>query len=172
MGGSAYAYSSNSSKDESKEYKEYDNFWQSSFIDENGIYFPSVEHYYQYNKCVKESDRKSILEASIEDVYSLGQNVELREDWEEVKLDVMYKGNYMKFTQNEILKNMLKNTKGFIYVPSVLFGCLFWGSGINLEGKNWNGKILMAVRDSLNNESIEDFLFEKKYECFMAKMKN
>jgi ribA/ribD-fused uncharacterized protein len=164
MGGSAYDINNN-------EYKEYDNFWLTSFVDEDGNKFPSVEHYYQYHKCVNENDKKRVLNASIEYVYAVGQNVELRNDWEEIKLDIMFQGNYMKFVQNDELRDMLKNTREYIHVPSVLFGCLFWGSGIRLEGKNWNGKILMAIRDLLNNIPIEDFLIEKKYESFMAKMK-
>lgn len=164
MGGSAYI--------SGVEYKEYDNFFVSPFR-ENGVVFQSTEHYYQYHKCVNDYDRNNVLTASIEDVYSVGQTVEITDNWEERKLDVMFQGNYLKFTQNENLRDSLCNTSesDMIDVPSNAFGSLFWGSGINGEGKNWNGKILMAVRDLLWGKSIDDFLFEKKYESFCLKMK-
>lgn len=112
-----------------------------------------------------------IRNASIEDVYSIGQSVDLVHDWEEKKLDVMFNGNWLKITQNESLKEKLVKSVGEIYVPCDAFGSLFWGSGIKGEGKNWNGKILMAIRDRLNGIPIDDFLFEKQYESFCLKMK-
>lgn len=161
MGGSAFI--------ENVEYKEYDNFFYCLFREDH-ITFQSTEHYYQYHKCVNNEDRSRVLSASIEDVYSIGQQVEIKEDWEEKKLDVMFRGNYLKFSQNDDLRESLCETVGEIYVPSNCFGSLFWGSGINGEGKNWNGKILMAVRDLLLKKPIDDFLFEKKYESFCLKM--
>lgn len=162
MGGSAYI--------DDQEYQEYDNFWVAPFV-EDGVTFLSSEHYYQYHKCVNDHDKSMIHNASVEDVYSIGQTVELVHDWEEKKLDVMFNGNWLKITQNESLKQKLVTSVGEIYVPCNAFGSLFWGSGINREGKNWNGKILMAIRDRLNGIPIDDFLFEKQYESFCLKMK-
>lgn len=161
MGGSAFV--------DGKEYKEFDNFHYSKFTDENGVTFISSEHYYQYSKCVNDEDREKVLKSSIENVYSVGQRVDLREDWEKTKLMKMYEGNRMKYFQNEYLGNQLKDTKGEIVVPSIMFGCLFWGSGVEgvCEGENWNGKILMAIRDELNGKGNEDFILEIRYRNFM-----
>ena len=161
MGGSAFI--------EGKEYEEFDNFYKCKFIDTNGNTFISSEHYYQYSKCVNDKDRERVLKSSIENVYSVGQNVVLKEDWDKIKLSKMYEGNRMKIFQNQYLANKLKETKGEIIVPSIIFGCLFWGSGVEgiYEGENWNGKILMAIRDELNGKNMDDFILEMRYRNFL-----
>jgi len=161
MGGSAFI--------EGKEYKEFDNFYECKFRDSNENIFISSEHYYQYSKCVNDFDRARVLKSSIENVYSVGQSVVLREDWEKIKLYKMYEANRMKYFQNQDLGNQLKGTIGEIIVPSIMFGCLFWGAGIAgiYDGENWNGKILMAIRDELNGKDVEDFILEMRYRNFL-----
>jgi hypothetical protein len=69
--------------------------------------------------------------------WSLGNTREykLREDWEEVKVDTMYKGNLEKFTQDNNLKNALISTTGEITAG----GFPFWAE--------YNGYILMRIRE-------------------------
>lgn len=141
-------------------YYQFDNFYQVTFIDNHGIEHKSAEHYYQYCKCIKDSDKLVILNSSIEDVYSLGQKVEICDLWDSIKLFKMYEGNRFKYLQNSSLGEMLKNTSGKIIVPS---GDLFWSYGSDYhQGENWNGLILEAIRDELNGHSVDDFRLEMK----------
>ena len=151
------------------EYPEFDNFYECN-ITKYDITFHSTEQYYQYHKCALESDKNLILTSSIEYVFGVGQSVQLVQDWESIKLPIMYQANKLKFSQHKNLLDLLLSTTGDITVPSCVFGSLFWGSGIENEGENWNGKILMAIRDEARGLDIEDFLIEMKYRCFLFKM--
>ena len=78
------------------------------------------------------------------------QNAEfgLREDWEEVKDNVMRKAVYAKFSQNIELKNILLDTDSE-YIVENTSNDYYWGCGINGSGKNMLGIILMEIRDKL-----------------------
>lgn len=75
-------------------------------------------------------------------------NLPLREDWEEVKDDVMRKAVYAKFSQNIELKNILLDTDSE-YIVENTSNDYYWGCGTNGSGKNMLGIILMEIRDKL-----------------------
>lgn len=73
-------------------------------------------------------------------------HIPLRADWEEVKVDMMYRANLAKFAVPE-LKALLLATKGEITQPHGKAGAQthsFWCE--------WNPKILMRVREELRDE--------------------
>lgn len=76
------------------------------------------------------------------------RNLPLREDWEEVKDDVMRKAVYAKFYQNIELKNILLDTDSE-YIVENTSNDYYWGCGTNGSGKNMLGIILMEIRDKL-----------------------
>ena len=76
------------------------------------------------------------------------RNLPLREDWEEVKDNVMRKAVYAKFSQNIELKNILLDTDSE-YIVENTSNDYYWGCGINGSGKNMLGIILMEIRDKL-----------------------
>ena len=76
------------------------------------------------------------------------RNLPLREDWEEVKDDVMRKAVYAKFSQNIELKNILLDTDSE-YIVENTSNDYYWGCGTNGSGKNMLGIILMEIRDKL-----------------------
>lgn len=76
------------------------------------------------------------------------RNLPLREDWEEVKDDVMRKAVYAKFSQNIELKNKLLDTDSE-YIVENTSNDYYWGCGTNGSGKNMLGIILMEIRDKL-----------------------
>jgi ribA/ribD-fused uncharacterized protein len=76
------------------------------------------------------------------------RNLPLREDWEEVKDDVMRKAVYAKFFQNIELKNILLDTDSE-YIVENTSNDYYWGCGTNGSGKNMLGIILMEIRDKL-----------------------
>lgn len=76
------------------------------------------------------------------------RNLPLREDWEEVKDDIMRKAVYAKFSQNIELKNILLNTDPE-YIVENTSDDYYWGCGTNGSGKNMLGIILMEIREKL-----------------------
>lgn len=58
----------------------------------------------------------------------------LREDWEQVKDDIMRKAVYAKFFQNSELKNILLKT-GLEYIVENTSKDYYWGCGANGSGK-------------------------------------
>ena len=76
------------------------------------------------------------------------RNLPLREDWEEVKDDVMRKAVYAKFSQNIELKNILLDADSE-YIVENTSNDYYWGCGTNGSGKNMLGIILMEIRDKL-----------------------
>ena len=111
---------------------------------------------------------------SFDTIYAAGQAVQLRADWEEVKLIAMYRGCWLKYQQNRALKQALLATEGPIwFFPSAGFwGALYSGDGARDggtglrcpggEGENWNGRIHEALRAKFSgNEEIHDTIYSE-----------
>lgn len=75
----------------------------------------------------------------------LGRRVNLRPDWEKVKVRIMEKVVRMKFEQHPELLERLKAIPGEI-VEDNTWNDTFWGR-CNGRGRNELGKILMKIRD-------------------------
>ena len=122
------------------------------FTDDEGLYWPTSEHYFQAKKfnspILQEKIRKinSPMVAAIE-----GRNREnpLREDWEYVKDDIMRYAVYQKFKQNTMLKELLLSTDNLPIIEHNNNDS-YWGDGGDGMGKNQLGHILMEVRNKLN----------------------
>ena len=78
----------------------------------------------------------------------LGKKVALREDWEDIKLDVMASVIKLKFTQNNDLKNKLIDTADVELVEYNTWHDTYWGVCNNV-GSNNLGEILMQFRSVL-----------------------
>merc|ERR1712054_226014 len=89
---------------------ELDNFHQCQ-LQMDGKIWPSSERYFQACKFPEESQHRESIRnaASGMEAWKLGQmrREEMREDWEEVKVEVMYRANLAKFQQNPHLKRVL-----------------------------------------------------------------
>ena len=76
----------------------------------------STEQYYQ---AMKSDDiyyrTKMKKETDGLECWEMGQKVRIRDDWDEIKVDLMYKANYAKFKQNIKLRDVLISTKGEIF---------------------------------------------------------
>ena len=75
----------------------------------------------------------------------------IRDDWEDVKIDVMRKCLKAKFTQHAKLKNLLLSTGDAVIIEDSPRDD-FWGIGKYGTGKNWLGKLLMETRDMLKKQ--------------------
>ena len=76
----------------------------------------------------------------------------MRSDWDKVKLQAMEMILYLKFSQNEDLKEKLKNLQGHIEERNC-WGDTFWGT-VEGIGQNHLGKLLMKVRNDILEERV------------------
>jgi ribA/ribD-fused uncharacterized protein len=82
---------------------------------------------------------------TLNDVIEKYQDLAIRADWDDVRNDVMYLALTAKFTQNENLKKLLKDT-GDAEIIEASPRDDYWGWGKNKDGQNMLGKLLMKCR--------------------------
>lgn len=132
------------------------NFY-ASVVQEDGITYPTIEHYFQAQKTLNPFERKEIAAAATPgQAKRAGRNVTLREDWEEVKDSVMLQGLRLKFDIEE-LANMLIATGDAALIEGNWWCDNTWGSCAcpkceNIVGENRLGKLLMQVREEIKNK--------------------
>ena len=120
----------------------------------DGIEYSSVEHAYQAAKTLNSDLRITIKYISNPGkVKSAGRSLKLRDDWEQVKLDVMLDLIRQKF-KDPILRIKLLDTKDQEliegnYWHDNFYGDCFCDNCKDIAGKNNLGKILMMVRDEI-----------------------
>lgn len=126
------------------------NFYESSIEDEN-ITYPTVEHYFQAQKTLNREEKLKIAKATKPaKAKKIGRQVNLRKDWEDIKLQVMEKALRLKF-QNPDLRKKLITTGDEELVEGNPWGDRYWGV-CNGSGKNKLGKLLMKIRKELQDE--------------------
>lgn len=107
----------------------------------------TVEHLYQAAKTISPWDRNVILGARTPgQAKRLGRQIEIVEDWEERKLDVMLDLLRLKF-KDPVLRKLLLGTGNEKLQEGNYWNDEFWGVNLkNGKGKNHLGKLLMKVR--------------------------
>lgn len=129
------------------EYGFLSNFY-SSPIQYEGIVYPTVEHMFQALKALDIETRKKIANAATPgQAKRLGRSVALREDWEEVKVDVMRTALQLKFS-DPTLRAKLIATGDAELIEGNTWNDRFWGV-CRGTGKNMLGHLLMELRFSL-----------------------
>lgn len=78
----------------------------------------------------------------------LGRSCPLRDDWNEVRLDVMRDALRMKFTQHSELRDLLLSTHNKPLVEHT-HNDHVWADGGDGSGQNLLGQLLMEVREEL-----------------------
>ena len=129
------------------EYRFLSNFYPSPIIIGN-VTVLTVEHGYQGMKTKNMELRHEIFMAKTPgEAKKLGQLVELRDDWEDIKIPVM---RYMLNKKFEIphLKESLLATGNAELIEGNTWGDVFWGV-CNGKGKIMLGRLLMAIREEL-----------------------
>lgn len=135
------------------EYHFLSNFYNVEFVWDN-IVWKNSEAAYQAAKSIDRKVRLSFSKLSNPAVAKkAGKNIALREDWEEVKYQIMKEIVYCKFSQNRDLKEKLIATGDAILQEGNTWGDTIWGicPPRSENGKNWLGKILMEVRREFTN---------------------
>ena len=115
-------------------------------IEWKGEVYKSSETIYQMEKCEKEEDKKAFRMLNGYEAKRLGRRVNMRSDWNDIKVDVMRDILSCKFDSN--LYNKLLEVEEDI-VEDNHWGDRFWGV-CNGTGENMLGKLLMELRDERN----------------------
>jgi ribA/ribD-fused uncharacterized protein len=140
----------------SGEYRFLSNFWLAPVTYE-GITYPSSEHAYQAAKSLNPTIREVFfMLSSPSKAKKMGQQIIIRPDWEDVKINVMRDIVTAKFEQNEYLMRLLMETRGFHLIEGNTWGDRFWGECPVGNGRNELGKILMAIRDDITRISEDE----------------
>lgn len=115
----------------------------------NDEVYPSAEHAFQ---AMKSLDRDVRITMSVcptaKDAKRYGRKINLRSDWEDVKVDIMYDILKAKFS-NPILAQKLLDTRDEELIEGNTWGDTFWGV-CKGEGKNNLGRLLMKVRSEIS----------------------
>lgn len=120
----------------------------------DGITYPTNEHFFQAMKTLDQEERKKIAAADTPGkAKRMGRSVELRPDWEKIKVEVMRLGLILKF-QNPDLKEKLLATGDEELIEGNWWCDQFWGScncskHIRTPGRNVLGMLLMELRKEL-----------------------
>tara|TARA_R110002110_G_scaffold415797_1_gene656211 strand:+ start:33556 stop:34116 length:561 start_codon:yes stop_codon:yes gene_type:complete len=136
--------------------------WYPCGFTQDNILYPTTEHYLMAKKALLFNDKdafKLILQSSNPGaVKKIGRAVIGFEQtlWDKNKFDIAVSGNYLKFFQNDDLKNYLINTRNKVLVEASPVDRI-WGVGLaqddpkindpeNWQGDNLLGFALMQVR--------------------------
>ena len=128
--------------------------WLSNFyscsVHFEGLTFGNTEAAFQASKTLDMEERESFFGLSGGQAKRLGRKVELRSDWEAVKIEVMREVLRCKFSQNPELKAKLIATGDAELIEGNNWNDRFWVVCRGV-GQNYLGKLLMEVRAELVN---------------------
>jgi len=118
-------------------FEELDNFYLCEFFFD-GLKYTSSEACYQAQKFIEPEYKRLISkETNLHEMWKMGQDTKhiTFSNWEDQKVEYMYKACYAKFSQNVLLKELLITFSG----EKIIFtqGSLFWREN--------NAKILQRI---------------------------
>ena len=122
-----------------------DHRWLSNYhihdFEYEGRTFSSVEAFFQASKTTHLGDVMRISKMGPADAKRAGQKVDLREDWEDIKLSIMALGLELKFPGGDDLSQALLDTGDEELVEHNWWHDKFWGKHFG-EGENHLGNYL------------------------------
>ena len=121
-------------------------------VEFEGMVYPSVEHAFQAAKNPDPEYRGRIAACTSPVIAKrMGKKTQLRPDWEEVKEGIMLELLRSKFS-DPVLREKLLATGDAELIEGNNHWDRYWGV-FRGEGLNKLGKLLMRVREELNNEN-------------------
>lgn len=133
-------------------YGEFSNFHRKVYKI-NGIKYKSSEHYYQSKK-FEGTEWEEYIRNQRTPKFAASEgrreDLPLREDWPDIKNEIMITALYYKF-KDEVLKNLLLSTEEEELIEDSPVD-YYWGCGANGSGKNILGKQLMSLRTVIRKE--------------------
>lgn len=129
------------------------NFYESPIMYE-GIEFPTVEHAFQAAKTTDIGQRQAIAALDTPGkAKRAGRKVNLRNNWESIKIGIMTDLVATKFETHEDLLDKLAATGSQELVEGNNWNDTFWGV-CRGKGRNELGKILMRVRSCIEEDEV------------------
>lgn len=127
-----------------------------------GIFWKTVEHFYQAEKFMNQDDYMAVLMApSPLEAAKIGRDKSrvIRKDWEQTKVDIMKEACLAKVKQHASIRELLLST-GDLEIVEHTSEDSFWGDGGDGKGNNMLGKIYMEIRTNfrLSENIIGDML--------------
>ncbi len=111
----------------------------------DGRRWPTVEHYFQAAKAVDPAEAERVANAeSPAKAKQLGRQVRLRQEWDQLREEVMLRALRAKFAQHDESRAMLLATKRRPLHEDAPWD-RYWGGA----GKDRLGVLLMQVRDEI-----------------------
>jgi ribA/ribD-fused uncharacterized protein len=130
------------------------NFYSSN-VSWEGKSYPTLEHAFQAAKTFDVTKRTRISQApSPSAAKRIGRSLPFRNDWEEVKDDVMYflLRNKFDLAGRPKLAYKLAQTAPRVLMEGNGWGDTYWGvEEKSLQGKNRLGELLMVVRKEISS---------------------
>jgi len=113
----------------------------------DGVIYPSSENAYMAAKTLDLKLRKRFEIIAPNKAKKLGQEIEVRDDWENIKLEIMDRILTDKFYRNLEEREKLLSTENKYLEETNWWGDRFWGV-CKGTGANNLGLILMKIRDN------------------------
>ena len=126
-------------------YEFLNNFYEVPFT-YKGLTYHNSEAAYQAQKCINDGDKIKFTGVQGKTAKFIGQKLAVREDWDKIKIAIMYDVCRAKFKQNKWLMKQLVKTKGLELINENTCNETFWGTCKGI-GENNLGKLLMRIRD-------------------------
>ncbi len=118
-------------------------------IEVDGILYPTVEHAFQAAKTFVPEEKQGIAAAATPGrAKRKGRKVQLRPDWEQVKVGIMEELVRLKFATHADLRERLLATGNAELIEGNNWNDTFWGV-CRGRGRNELGLILMKLRSEL-----------------------
>ncbi len=134
-----------------EEYRFLSNFYSAPTMFE-GVLYPTSENAFQAAKSPSKGIRNTFQIMTPAEAKKRGKELDLRNDWDDIKYDIMALIVMDKFFRNPHLKEKLLATDGRYLEETNHWGDRIWGVKYDTcEGTNWLGMILMDIRKVYNS---------------------
>jgi ribA/ribD-fused uncharacterized protein len=120
------------------------NFYNCDIVYE-GISYKSAEAAFQAQKCIDDNKKLEFSALSAGQAKKLGKEIELRKDWNDIRVDIMKSVVRTKFDQHPELQEQLVATGDRCLIEVNVWHDKFWGVSSG-KGRNMLGRILMDLR--------------------------
>jgi len=117
------------------------------YVEYEGITYRNAECAFQAQKTYSENLKKKFARLLPTEAIRRGRKLQLRDDWEDIKENVMYEINKIKFSNHELMQKLLATGN-----EELINNCNDQEWGVH-DGKGSNklGKILMKIRKELKD---------------------
>ena len=130
----------------------------------DGVFYKTVEHYYQSEKFDDPEIKNKIINADTpKEASNIGRDRNLKriDDFKSIKNQVMFDGILEKFRQNRDIAYKLIETRNK-KIAEATIDEYYWGIGKDKSGKNVIGDILVRVRERIKEEILDSIISKCK----------